>query len=460
MARNTLPLGRIFNRATTLSDSAIAVHHTATEDSAWDGPAAVSAMPNTPSVLKYCHAWQDGTGSDVKEDYKFPHHRKQGGPANIPACRNGLARLENSSIPDGDKAGVKAHLQAHIDDHNKSNGDGDAEDSVGTFLARRREALKASGTPTAGRKWYSIQARAATPSEVDVLITGEIGWDIDSGMFSRALAAPDVANASVLHVSLNSVGGDVFDGIGIYNALVGHGAQIIVTVTGIAASIASVIAMAGDKVIMGRGSQMMIHDAHAIQVGNAADMTKMAEILDRASNNIATFYAERAGGTPEQWRAIMQEERWSLAQEAVDAGLADEVAVTPERQQVAADPAITLAAKVRHIPPANRATTGAEGGTDKPGSMVDAYQNAGNQAVADLGLADLLKDLGAELVAEYAPPVNPLDGYDLGADIRSAVAFAATNVAEPIPTPVDDSLPERQFTTNIADLRRSIREGM
>jgi ATP-dependent protease ClpP protease subunit len=323
--------------------------------------------------------------------------------------------------------------------------------SIDAFLARRREALKASGTPsTTNRRWYTIQARAAAPSEVDVMITGEIGWDIDDGMFARALAAPDVVNASVLHVSLNSVGGDVFDGIGIYNRLVGHGAEVIVTVTGIAASIASVIAMAGDTVIMGRGSQMMIHDAHAIQVGNAADMLKMAEILDRASNNIATFYADRAGGTPESWRAIMQEERWYLAQEAVDAGLADEVAAVPERTQAAAT-AITLAAKVRHIPPAMAAkvveTAGDEGG---PGS-----------GKPETDMAQLLKDMGTELAAEFAPPVHPMASVDLLADMRTALAFVSTDMPEPAPTSVDDSLPALTYDNDIADLRRLItREGM
>lgn len=424
---------------------AIPVHHTATEDSEWDGPAAMAAMPNTASVLHYCCAWEDEKGSDVKEDYKFPHARKSGGPANIPACRNGLARLESASIPDSDRAGVKAHLQAHIDDYDRQHGDDDgADDSVTTFLARRREALKASGRPTANRKWYTIQARAATPDEVDVMITGEIGWDVDSGIFARALSAPDVVNARVLHVSLNSVGGDVFDGIGMYNSLVGHGAQIIVTVTGIAASIASVIAMAGDVVIMGRGSQMMIHDAHAIQVGNAADMAKMAEILNRASDNIASFYAERAGGTAESWRAVMQEERWYLAQEAVDAGLADEVAAVPERH-TQADTAITLAAKVRRT----------------KSLWSDTQQHLAARAGDEGGPTDYaaaMSTFGAELAAEFAPPADPMAGYDLGADIRAAVAFAAATVAEPNPTPVDDSLPERQFA-DLADLRRSIQEG-
>jgi len=119
-----------------LLDKALAVHHTDTVDEPWDGPAAVAAMPNDDAVLRYCHAWMsdeaasetpkegDDDADDKKGNYRFPHHKTKGGPANIPACRNGLARLEGSKIPDSDKPGVKAHLQAHLDDADKSDDDG------------------------------------------------------------------------------------------------------------------------------------------------------------------------------------------------------------------------------------------------------------------------------------------------------------------------------------------------
>lgn len=121
-----------------LLDKALPVHHTATVDEAWDGPAAVAAMPADDTVLKYCHAWEDADAAavphregdddadDQKGNYKFPHHRTNGGPANLAACRNGLARLSGADIPAGDDAGVKAHLQAHLDD--AKGGDDNASD--------------------------------------------------------------------------------------------------------------------------------------------------------------------------------------------------------------------------------------------------------------------------------------------------------------------------------------------
>jgi hypothetical protein len=126
-------------------DTASAVHHTATENSAWDGPAAVAAMPNQAATLRYCHAWRDASGDPgAKGTYKFPHHRKEGGPANLPGCRNGLARLEGSSIPDGDKAGVRAHLQAHLADGGSEDHHHDQPVDIDA-ISSALEALKGAG---------------------------------------------------------------------------------------------------------------------------------------------------------------------------------------------------------------------------------------------------------------------------------------------------------------------------
>jgi ATP-dependent protease ClpP protease subunit len=132
--------GRILGiESMPLLNKALPVHHTATVDEPWDGPAAVAAMPNDDSVLRYCHAWMsdeaaaekpkegDDDADDQKSNYRFPHHKTEGGPANLAACRNGLARLPGSKIPDSDKAGVEKHLQAHLDDADKS----DSDDSDG-----------------------------------------------------------------------------------------------------------------------------------------------------------------------------------------------------------------------------------------------------------------------------------------------------------------------------------------
>lgn len=125
---------------------------------------------------------------------------------------------------------------------------------------------------------------------------------------------------------INSPGGDVFDGIAILNALRTHKGEVTTIVDGIAASAASFIAQAGAKRVMARNSEMMIHDASGLCIGNASDMSEMLALLERTSDNIADIYAERSGaGDRAAWRAAMSAETWYSAQEAVDAGLADEI---------------------------------------------------------------------------------------------------------------------------------------
>ena len=145
--------------------------------------------------------------------------------------------------------------------------------------------------------------------------------------------------ADEIEVQINSMGGDVFDGIAIYNALRSHPAKITTRVDGMAASIASVVAQAGDERVMLTGSQMMIHPAFGFAMGDATDMRKLADILDRQTDIIAGIYTERAdeGG----FRDLMDAETWFDADEAVEVGLADQV-VTPNKSDDVPSDAATI----------------------------------------------------------------------------------------------------------------------
>lgn len=165
----------------------------------------------------------------------------------------------------------------------------------------------------------------------DMWLYGVIGsfWDgLDAAAFADQIKA---VTADTINLRVHSPGGSVFDGLAILNALRNHPARVVVTVDGLAASIASVIAQAGDEVRMSQGSQLMIHDAWAPVVGNAADHRDVADWLDKQSANIASVYAARAGGTAAEWRAAMTAETWFSAEEAVAAGLADTVLPAPTR---------------------------------------------------------------------------------------------------------------------------------
>ncbi|OFQ35890.1 hypothetical protein HMPREF2943_10520 [Corynebacterium sp. HMSC072D12] len=125
-------------------------------------------------------------------------------------------------------------------------------------------------------------------------------------------------------VRISSPGGDAYQGVAIMNALRNYPGHVTTIVDGVAASAASYIAIGGgNTVLMAPNSELMIHEAFRTANGNATQLEKLAADLDRVSANIASIYAEKAGGTLDQWRALMREETWFSAREAVEAGLAN-----------------------------------------------------------------------------------------------------------------------------------------
>lgn len=175
------------------------------------------------------------------------------------------------------------------------------------------------------RDWWRIDNAAddATP----VYIYDEIGWfGLTATDFLAQLSAIDTPRIT-LH--LNSPGGEVFDGIAIYSTLQQHPAHVDVIIDSLAASITSVIAMAGDTLTITPNGTMMIHDAMGLAVGNAADHRDLAELLDKISDNIASIYAQRTGSVAQRnvdkWRRAMRAETWYSAKEALAAGLVDRI---------------------------------------------------------------------------------------------------------------------------------------
>ena len=166
--------------------------------------------------------------------------------------------------------------------------------------------------------WYDVKAKAMS---ADIYIYDVIG---DFGQTAMSLVNEIKSlKGKVLNVYINSPGGDVEDGIAVYNALSRHDGPVNVTVDGIAASVASVIAQAGGQRNMARGSAMMIHDAWGAAIGNSKTMQDAAAIFDQASDRVAEIYAYKAGGDAAEWRQRMKDETWYNAQQAVGVGLAD-----------------------------------------------------------------------------------------------------------------------------------------
>lgn len=178
-------------------------------------------------------------------------------------------------------------------------------------------------------KWYDIRA-AAQPKTADILIFGEIG---ESWFGEETVVAKDLVqeladlDADTLNVRINSYGGAVSDGIAIYNALRRHPARKAVTVEGVAVSIASLIAMAGDTVDMPANTLLMIHAPWGLVQGNATDMRETADTLDRYARAMASSYARKSGQPEAAILALLHDGRdhWYTADEAKAAGFADTV---------------------------------------------------------------------------------------------------------------------------------------
>ncbi len=175
------------------------------------------------------------------------------------------------------------------------------------------------------KNYFTIKAQA--DESADISIYGDIG----EGFFSEGVGAKKFAdelkalgNVKKLNISINSPGGSVFEGLAIYNKLRMHQAQKTVTVDGLAASIASVIAMAGDTVVMPENALMMIHDPWSLAVGNADEMRKTAEVLDKMKDSLVMAYMGKSHMTEEEIRRMMTDETWMNGNDALEKGFADE----------------------------------------------------------------------------------------------------------------------------------------
>lgn len=171
-----------------------------------------------------------------------------------------------------------------------------------------------------------IRFEAKGENEYKLTVYGSIGgWFSENNAEAVRRKIQDV-KAEKIHVHINSGGGSAFDGVAICNLLKQHNAEIIVHIDGWAASAASVIAMAGDKIIMPSNTMMMIHQASTIEYGNADLFEKTARDLRKIDSALAASYKKRFVGTDEELKQLLKDETWLTAEEAVALGLADEIA--------------------------------------------------------------------------------------------------------------------------------------
>lgn len=171
----------------------------------------------------------------------------------------------------------------------------------------------------------------ALNNKAEIYIYSDIGYDwwedkSSAQIFAEELKELGEVNSIDLHI--NSNGGDVFDGQAIHSLIKNHKAYVTVYVDGLAASIATVIAMAGDKVVMPKNAMMMIHNAWTGIYGNANDLRKMADDLDHINDTIVNTYLAKGKDKADEskLRELMDKESWLNAEECFELGLCDEVA--------------------------------------------------------------------------------------------------------------------------------------
>jgi ATP-dependent Clp endopeptidase proteolytic subunit ClpP len=170
------------------------------------------------------------------------------------------------------------------------------------------------------KKAYSM-TRPQNAAKATIYLYDVIDWMGDNAKsFAKDLIA--LGDVEEIELRVNSPGGDVFDGIAIYNLLANHKARVVSHIDGLAASIASVIALAGDEVIMAENATFMIHNPWGFAMGDSAEMRKTADLLDKTADNIASIYAKHSGQTPEQIAEWMAAETWMSAAETVERGFA------------------------------------------------------------------------------------------------------------------------------------------
>lgn len=273
----------------------------------------------------------------------------------------------------------------------------DATDKAKRLMERRRPENRT------GQTWYRIENNISNDA-ADIYIYAEIGWyGVEAAQFVAELKALSVSNIT-LHV--NSPGGDVPDAMAIMNALRAHSATVTAEVDGIAASAASFIIQGADRIVMKLGSRLMIHDAVGMMYGNAQDMEEFAGILRGFSEDIASVYAARSGGTVEEWRDRMRTETWYSADDAVAVGLADEVDTTSKRDgkvgnlEGVTKHSITVPLDIDHCIEAARL-------------KVEQYE--------DLNVDWELIEAGIDLAANNRPAVEPPRPPDGGTDISAAI---------------------------------------
>lgn len=263
-----------------------------------------------------------------------------------------------------------------------------------------RPGVRSDVTPDVMARWMPEVRAADGDDETTISILDVVGRDMfDEGVTARRISAAlrRIGDAPVT-VVINSPGGDVFEGIAIYNLLREHPQAVTVKVMGIAASAASIIAMAGDRIEIARSGFLMIHNSWVMAMGNRHDLRDVADYLDPFDRAMVEVYAAQTGQSAEALTRMMDAETWIPGADAVDQGFADDFLPRDATRIEDRDAAGAMRAERQFDLVAARAGLSRSAGKDLLASLKGGTPGAaptGGPEAADIeqGLNAILQDL-------------------------------------------------------------------
>jgi ATP-dependent Clp protease protease subunit len=225
-------------------------------------------------------------------------------------------------------------------------------------------------------------------------VIGEDFWTGDGVTSKRVAAALRSIGDQDVIVNLNSPGGDFFEGVAIYSLLKEHPRKVTVKIMGLAASAASVVAMAGDDIQISKAGFMMIHNTWVLAIGNKNDLREAATTLDTFDESMAALYASRSGVTQKKAQQWMDDETWFNGQNAVDEGMADSILASTEIEDKPSQGTKSLAAVRRVDSALARLNLSRNERRSLIGELKGGMQDAAPSATHDAGgLSEPLLDL-------------------------------------------------------------------
>lgn len=288
---------------------------------------------------------------------------------------------------------------------------------------------------------------------------GIVGDTLGDGIAPAKVVAllRNADGAEEIVVRINSAGGVATDGIAIMDALKAHPAKVTVKIDGIAASAASLIAMAGDTIEVGEGAFLMVHKPWGYAIGTDEDMLKVAEVLEKMEGEIVNVYARRSGKPVETVKEWVQNETWFTGAEAVAAGLADKAVDDPESTERAARAYAEHAGILNfaHLPEALKSLVEAhskQGGENPPPKTQEGDPMKDLKTITSAELAEARPDLVEEIksaakqesAAAVEAAVNAERARASGIASKAAELNSAVDVAKFIAegTPLADAWQE------------------